>query len=160
MRTNVLLVEDVDDLGRSGEIVSVRTGYARNFLLPQKKGIFPGKHTLRMQEKLTEERSKRAVHDKKEAEDLASRLADITLTAYVKVDPEGKMYGSVSAQDILSLFPQGEFPLEKKNIHLKKPIKEPGMHDVLLKLKEGVTATIHLKVVAESGKEDSSQKNA
>ncbi len=160
MRTNVLLIADVDDLGRSGEIVSVRTGYARNFLLPQKKGIHPGKHTLRMQEKLKEERAHRAVLDKKEAEELASRLTDITLTAHVKVDPEGKMYGSVSAQDILSLFPEGEFPIEKKNIHLKKPIKELGMHDVLLKLKEGVTVTIHLKVAAEAEKVEPSHLGA
>jgi large subunit ribosomal protein L9 len=152
MRQNILLIEDVDDLGNSGEIVSVRSGYARNFLLPKKKGIFPGKHTLRMQGKLKEERAKRAIVDKKEAEDLATRLADVTLTAHVKVDPEGKMYGSVSAQDVLSLFPKGEFPIEKKNIQLKKAIKEIGMHEVLLKLKEGVQVTIHLKVVAETEK--------
>lgn len=154
MRMNVLLTEDVDDLGHSGEIVSVRNGFARNYILPQKKGIIPGKHTLRMQERLKEERAKRAVHDKKEAEELATRLADVSLTAYVKVDPEGKMYGSVSAQDILSLFNPGEFPLEKKNIHLKKPIKELGGHEVLLKLKEGVTVTIHLKVAAEVEKNE------
>ncbi len=152
MRKNVLLIEDVDDLGNSGEIVSVRTGYARNFLLPQKKGIIPGKHTLRMQERLKEERAKRAVLDRTEAEELAARLADVVLTAHVKVDPEGKLYGSVSAQDILALFPPGQFALEKKNIHLKRPIKEIGTHEVLLKLKEGVSVTIHLKVVAEAEK--------
>jgi large subunit ribosomal protein L9 len=157
MRQNILLVEDIDDLGKSGEIVSVRSGYARNFILPQKKGIIPGKHTLRMQEKLREERAKRAIHDKKEAEEMVTRLIEVTLTTTVKVDPEGKMYGSVSAQDIVALFVQAGVQIEKKNVHLRKPIKELGVHEILLKLKEGVTTSVHLKVVAEEGKKEETQ---
>src|SRR5579872_4257004 len=104
MQYQLLLVEDVDDLGRSGEIVKVKPGYARNFLLPRKFAVIADKGTLRMQARLQEERAKRAEVDKKEAEELALTINGKEVSILVKVDPEGHMYGSVSAHDIAHLF--------------------------------------------------------
>jgi large subunit ribosomal protein L9 len=138
MPIQLLLLDDVDELGRSGDVVNVKPGYARNFLLPQKKGVVADKHTLRMQAKLQEERAKLAEVDRKASEELAGKMSNIEITIVVKVDPEGHMYGSVSAVDIVKLFADKEIALEKKNVVLPHPIKEIGTHKLNLKLKEGV----------------------
>ena len=78
MGNQLLLLEDVDDLGRSGDVVSVKPGFARNFLLPQKKAVVADKNTLRMQARLKEEREKRAAVDKKDSEILAFQVRTIS----------------------------------------------------------------------------------
>lgn len=155
MRQNLLLLVDVDELGRSGEIVSVKPGYARNYLLPQKKAVVAGEQTLRIQKRLQEERAKRAVLDKKEAEELSKVIEKITLETRVKVDPEGKMYGSVSPQDIISLLEKHAIKLDKKNVVSKHPIKETGSFTISFKLKEGVLATCKLEIIPEGRKIES-----
>ncbi len=148
-KQQLLLIKDVDDLGKSGEIVAVRPGYARNYLLPQQQALIATKHTLRMQEKLKEERSKQAVVDKSESEALAKKIENITLSVHVKVDPEGKMYGSVSTQDIAELFEKENLPIERRNVQLKHPIKETGISEITLKLKEGVEVKFNLKIIPD-----------
>ncbi len=146
----LLLIEDVDDLGRSGEIVKVKPGYARNFILPKKRGVVADKNTLRMQARLQEERAKLAEVDKKESDALALRITGMELTIKVKVDPEGHMYGSVGAHDILKLFENEGITLERRNVLLVHPIKELGMHTLNLRLKEGVPANFKLKIESET----------
>lgn len=142
----LLLVDDVDDLGRKGEVVSVKPGFSRNYLLPQKKAVVADKHTLRMQARLQEERAKQAAVDRKEAEVLAENINGMKLSIEVKVDPEGHMYGSVSSIDIVRLFEQKGIVLERKNIVLPQPIKELGVFQLNLKLKEGIPAAYELTV--------------
>lgn len=153
MATQVLLIKDVQDLGRSGDVVGVKAGYARNYLIPRGFGYMANRQTLRIQARLQEERAARAAEDRKEAEKQAQELQELTLTAIVKVDPEGHMYGSVSAQDILKLVAEkGKIELEKRSIQLKAPIKQLGVHKVTARLKEGVEATFSLKVQTEDGR--------
>lgn len=154
MKQQLLLLQDVDDLGKSGEVVSVKAGYARNFLIPQKVAIFADKHTLLIQAKLQEERVKKGIEDKKDAEALKEKIQDMVLSIHVKVDPDGKMYGSVSIGEILDLFAKEGHVLEKKYIQLKKPIKETGIHEIPLKLKEEVTASFKLKILPEGKVEE------
>lgn len=150
MHTNLLLIKDVENVGRSGDVVSVRPGFARNFLLPRGVGVVANKGALRMQARLKEEREKQAVLDRKKAEETAGAIEGINLLTVVKVDQEGHMYGSVSAHDIAELLKaQTNTELEKRSIILKAPIKETGVHKLTIKLKEGVTASIVLKVVSE-----------
>lgn len=152
MATKLLLVEDVESLGRSGEIVSVKPGHARNYLLPQGFAVIADKKALRQQERLREERQKRAIADKNEAEAIVSRIDGITLIKVVKVDQEGHMYGSVTAQEIVHLIQEDkQVELEKKNIQLKHPIKATGVHTIPLKLNEGVTASVTVKIMSEEG---------
>lgn len=150
----LLLLEDVEGLGRKGEVVSVRPGYARNFLLPEGHAIVASPHALRMQTRLQEERQKRAVIDKQESDALSTKIQDQTVTAIVKIDHEGHMYGSVSSLDIVHLLQQQMgVELEKRSVQLQHAIKEVGVHTINLKLKEGVTASFTLKVVPEEGVE-------
>ncbi len=150
MATQLLLIEDVENLGRSGEVVKVKPGFARNFLLPKGLAVFADKNALRIQVKLQEERLKIAAEDRTEAEHLAKLIEGITISSIVKVDQEGNMYGSVSQVDVKHLLEeQHKVVVEKKNIQLKHPIKTIGVHSIQLRLKEDVEVTFTLKVVSE-----------
>lgn len=150
MAAQLLLIEDVQDLGRSGDIVRVKPGFARNYLLPKGLGVFADKNALRIQARLQEERAKKAAQDKKEAEKFAKKVETVTIVATVKVDPDGHLYGSVSALDIANmLHEQHQFELDKRSVNLKHPIKKIGEHKVELKLSEGVMSSVTLKVVSE-----------
>ena len=154
MATKLLLIHDVEDLGRSGDIVNVRPGYARNFLLPRGTAVIADRNALRRQARLQEERLKKAAEDKKEAEKQAEAMAAVTIETVVKVDHDGHMYGSVTTADIVHLLQeQASIGIDKRSVQLKHPIKEVGVHTISLKLKEGVVSSVTLKIVPEeSGK--------
>jgi len=149
MKQQLLLLEDVEDLGKVGDLVTVKSGFARNFLLPKRMGVVADKNTLKRQEKLQEERKKRALIDRKQSEEIAEKLKNIILKTEVKVDPEGKMYGSVSTGDIATLLKEEGFEIEKKQIKLPKPIKDTGVHNILILLKEDVEAEVSLSIKPE-----------
>lgn len=153
MRNQLLLLKDVDDLGRSGDIVSVKPGFARNYLLPQKKAVIADPFTLRMQAKLKEERAKRALVDRKQSEELAQKIEGLSLEIAVKVDPDGHMYGSVTQVDIVHLLEGVGIQLEKRHVVLQHPIKTLGQHPIHLKLNEGIPVQFTLNVVAEGQQE-------
>lgn len=158
MAQKLLLLEDVDVLGRKGDLVSVKPGYARNFLVPQGLAIIADTRALRIQERLQEERRKKAAEDKKESEALAQKLTDVEVVAVVKVDHEGHMYGSVSAMDVVHLLlDQHKIQVEKRFVQLPHPIKAVGSHSIKLKLKEGIATAITLKVEAEEGSSEKAE---
>jgi large subunit ribosomal protein L9 len=107
---------------------------------------------MRMQKRLQEERATQAVTDKVEAEALAKVIELIILQTHVKVDPEGKMYGSVSQQDIVNLLEKHDIKLDKKDVQLKHSIKDTGTFDITFRLKEGVPAICKLEILPEGGK--------
>lgn len=144
-----LLLQDVYKLGRKGDLVRAKPGYARNFLVPQQKAVVADQKTLRMREKLQAERAKQAEIDKRESEELARVINDKSLSVEVKVDHEGHMYGSVSAQDIVKLLEEHNIIIEKQFVQLAHPIKKLGTHSIALHLKEGVPAAFTLNVHGE-----------
>lgn len=149
MKQQLLLLEDVESLGKKGEVVSARPGYVRNFLLPQRLAVVASSNTLRKQERLRQERAKQSVADRQEAETLAQQVETLSLEIRVKVDPEGHMYGSVSALDIAHLFQEKGLPVERRYIQVSRPIKETGEHKISLKLKEGIPASCKLRIIPE-----------
>ncbi|HLB53243.1 MAG TPA: 50S ribosomal protein L9 [Chlamydiales bacterium] len=154
MKQQLLLLQDVDSLGKKGEVVIARPGYIRNFLLPQGFAIIATPHTLKKQERLRQERSEQAVVDRKDAEDLSQKIEGLKLEIRVKVDPEGHMYGSVSASDIADLLQTQGIALDKKHVQLPKPIKTTGSHKISFKLKEGVPGSCILEVLPEGGRKE------
>jgi len=149
MQNQLLLLQDVEALGRCGDLVTVKPGYARNFLIPQKKAVVADNYTLRLRVRLQEERAKQAVIDQKEAEEIAEKYSTLNLSTEVKVDADGRLYGSVSAADIVKVCAAEGVDLAKKSLILPHPIKAIGIHDVQVKLKEGVIATIKLNVYGD-----------
>lgn len=161
MANKLLLIKDVESLGRSGDIVSVRPGYSRNFLLPLGFAVTADKNALRMQARLQEERRQKALTDRKESEELAAALEGKEVSKVVKVDHEGHMYGSVSTADIVHLIQENlSVAVDKRNIQLKHAIKELGDHTIEVKLKEGVIASFKLTIIPDAvrGKTLSSKK--
>ena len=155
MATKLLLIKDVHGLGRTGDIVSAKPGYVRNFLLPQGLALIADKKTLGMQARLQAERQKKAAQDKKEAESAAEQLKEKCVTAFVKTDHEGHLYGSVSAADVVRLLQeQHAISVAKQAVQLKHPIKTLGVTTVSLKLPEGIIAQVDVKVLAEGTTEE------
>ena len=154
MATKLLLVDDVEHVGRSGDIVSVKSGFARNFLLPKGFAVTADKRALNMQAKLQEERLKRAAEDRKDAELIAKKFEGVTITTKVKVDEEGHMYGSVTQLDVIHLVEKElGLVLEKKSVDLKHPIKKLGTLTIPLKFKEEVECEFTLNVISENAPE-------
>lgn len=143
---HILLLEDVINYGRKGDLVHVAPGFARNFLLPKKKALLATRVTIKMRAKLQEERNLQAVIDRKESEKLALKVEGRTFETTVKVDPEGHLYGSVTTHDIREILSRDGFEIEKKHIALLHPIKQIGSYPVTLKLPEGVEVTVGLTV--------------
>lgn len=158
--TQLLLLDDVDALGRKGEIVKVKPGYARNFLMPKRKAIVADRNALRMQGRLQEERAKQAAVDLEISQAFAGQVHGITLAYHVKVDPDMHMYGSVTTTDIHETLKEAGMDVEKRFIKLHQPIKEIGLHTINLALKEGVTCNFKLKVLPEGMDELPEQKAA
>ncbi|MCX6986796.1 MAG: 50S ribosomal protein L9 [Chlamydiae bacterium] len=149
MQNQLLLLSDVENVGRTGDLVKVRPGFARNFLLPQKKAVVADKYTLKLQARLQQERAEQSKTDTQQALVLAERLQSMQLSMVVKVDPDGHMYGSVTAADIVKLLEKEGIALDRKNIVLPQPIREIGSHPVQLKLKEGVPAVFMLHIQSD-----------
>jgi large subunit ribosomal protein L9 len=152
MAIEVLLLQDINELKRAGEVHKVAPGYARNFLIPKKFAIIADKNTIRKQQRLSEERAKRAADDLSNARNLASQVESLVLTSVVKVDPNGHMYGSVTITDIHKLFELAGLTIEKRWIHLPHALKETGVHALALRLNEGVTAPYSVHIMTEEEK--------
>lgn len=150
MANQLLLLQDVDSLGRKGDIVHTRPGYFRNFLQPKGLAVAADKGALRMRERLQKERLEQAVQDKADSEKLAAALSETALSTIVKIDQDGKLYGSVSVSDVLALFAAQGISLSKKNVVLAHAIKTLGEHKITVKLLEGVTATVRLDVLPDT----------
>ncbi len=149
MKQKLLLLEDVDGLGRSGDLVTAKPGYIRNFLLPQKKALVANKQALKMQASLQKAREEKASVDREEALKLSAQLATCVISTEVKVDPEGHMYGSVTSLDIARLMQDKGYSIERRHVVLPQPIKAVGSYPITLKLDEGVPGVITLEIIAE-----------
>lgn len=149
MRQQYLLLNDVEDVGRKGTVISAKAGFARNYLLPQQKAVLATPHTLRKQEQLQKERAAQALVDKKASEELREKLEGTALHVFVKVDSEGHLYGSVSAADIARLFEKEGYKIDRKNILLPHPIKVLGVYDLTLRLNEEVYCNYSLSVESD-----------
>jgi len=146
----VILKEDVPSLGKMGAVVRVRDGYARNYLLPRGLVLVADKKNLKMfehQKRIITERRERIL---KQGQDLAEKLAAVSLSIAVKVGEEGKLFGSVTNMDIEKALKDTGFDIERRQIHLAEPIKTLGDYEVPIRLSADVTAPVKLSVVAES----------
>lgn len=145
----IILREDVENLGRRGEIVNVAAGYGRNFLLPKGKAYSytPGnarkvdaeKHLMRVKE----------TRERQDAEALAARLSQISVTIVRKVGENETLYGSVTNGDVAEALEKEGFAIDRRRIPLEEPIKTVGIYTVPVKLHPEVTAEVKVWVVKE-----------
>ena len=145
----VILVQDVPELGRSGDACRVRSGHARNFLFPQNLAVTMTAGTKRLIEKKRAEALVRLAKEKEEAEVLLQKLEKLTVTCSVKANADGRLFGSVSPADVLAKLAEAGYPLNKKQLAMYEPFKTLGEHEAALHLHPEVKGKLKVKVVAE-----------
>ena len=142
----VILLERVAKLGQMGDIVDVKPGYARNFLLPQGKAQTASDANVKAFEAQKAQLEARNLETKKEAEDLAAKLDGQQFIVIRSASDAGALYGSVTTRDAADAATENGFTLDRKQVVLARPIKELGLHDVHVILHPEVDATIQLNV--------------
>jgi len=148
MATEILLLSDVENLGKAGDVVKVADGYARNYLLPKDLAAPVSQHALRRLEKLRKEREELSRIQKAEALDKAGKLADVSVTIRAKTVDGTRLYGSIGAADIVAALAEGnKVTVDKSQVQLDEPLKEVGTFDVVIKLHPEVTPTIKVWIV-------------
>lgn len=143
---DIILLERVAKLGQMGDVVSVKQGYARNFLLPQGKALRVNAANMATFEAQKAQLEATNLETKKEAEALSAKLDGETFVVIRSASDGGNLYGSVTIRDAAEAATAAGFTVDKKQVALIDPIKELGIHDVLVKLHPEVTATIKLNV--------------
>ena len=142
----VILLERVTKLGQMGDVVDVRPGYARNFLLPQRKALMASGDNIARFEAEKAQLEARNLETRKEAEDLAGRLNGQNFTIIRQASDAGSLYGSVTPRDAAEIATQSGYTIDRKQIVLDYPIKELGLHNVVVKLHPEVEAAFVLNV--------------
>lgn len=154
----VILLQDVEGLGKKYEIKEVKNGYARNFLLPEKLARPATKEALKWLSDQKEVIEKEAEEDLKKAQDLASKLDGSELNIEVKVGEDGQLFESVSSQKIIEKLKELGFDVKKSQVKLEAPIKELGEFPVSISLDHNLEAEIKLIVAAAQDKNSAAEK--
>jgi large subunit ribosomal protein L9 len=142
----VILLERIAKLGQMGEVVSVKDGYARNFLLPQGKALWASRENIARFEEQKAQLEARNLETKKEAESLAARLDGEQFVVIRSASDAGALYGSVSTRDAADAATEAGVSLDRRQVALDRPIKELGLHPVTVTLHPEVQVTITLNV--------------
>jgi large subunit ribosomal protein L9 len=145
----VILREDVNNLGRRGDIVKVAEGYGRNFLLPRGKAVAVNAANKAMVEKEKKAAKARAAKEKGDAEDLAKRIAALRFVAPRKVGENEQLYGSVTSGDVADFLKAKGIELDKRKVQLEDAIKRLGDHEVKIRVHPDVVATLKVLVTKE-----------
>jgi large subunit ribosomal protein L9 len=145
----VILREDIKSLGQAGEMVRVKPGYARNYLLPQGLAYEATEGNKKRIAAETRVRAMKNQAERAEAERLASTLSGVNLTLTGKAGEEGKLFGSITSQDIADALGRQGYTIDRRRIELEHPIKSIGEHAVAVRLHPEVQAELRVSVAAE-----------
>jgi large subunit ribosomal protein L9 len=148
--SDILLLEAIKGLGSEGDTVSVRAGYARNFLFPRKLAIPLNQGNRKQIESLKVAKEKRVAEELEASKSLAEKIEQTNISIAVKTGDNGKMFGSVTSADILTRLEEENVLLEKKQLNVAQPIKDLGSHKIQVKLNSEIEATFNLEIVSEN----------
>lgn len=149
MAMKVILREDVPNVGRSGELVNVKPGFGRNYLLPRKLAVLANEANVKQLEHDRAVISARQAKLRGNAEEQAKRINAVSVTIGRKVGDQDKLFGSVTALDIAEALAAKGQKVDRRHIHLPEPIKTVGSHEVEIRLHRDVAAKIKVEVVPE-----------
>jgi large subunit ribosomal protein L9 len=147
--TKILLRQDVDDLGARGEIVRVRAGYARNYLLPRKLAVEATANNVKQIEQERAALLKKEANERATAEGQAEQINKLVLEFKRKSGEQGALYGSVTSMDIADELKERGYEIDRHRLHLREPIKRLGEFTVPLRLHRDVSIDLQVKVVPE-----------
>ena len=164
--TEVILTEKIANLGFEADVVKVKRGYARNFLVPRGMALEVTPATLKRLNLLKAKRAEREAKELNESEDLARKINKLKITVELETGATGKAFGSITAADLAERLKKelgGSIEIDRHKIHLEKPIKETGEHEVQIKLHADVVAKLTVNVKAkgsEEAKAEAEEKSA
>ncbi len=156
----VLLLQPIKGLGAEGDTVTVRAGYARNFLLPRKLALPITQANKKHVESLLKAREAREQKEFEDARTLGEKIASIHIAIAVKTGEGGKMFGAVTANDLIERLKEEGIELVKKQLGLPAPIKELGSHTAAVKLHADVESEIKFEVVSENPIEEAAEESS
>jgi len=145
----VILIKDVPKLGKAGDVVKVKDGYARNYLIPKGLAILANQKTIKALENQRKIILAKVERERKKLESLVEKLEGISLTVYRKTIEEDRIFGSVSPVDILNMLKEKGIEIEKNQIILEEPIKKLGIFEVPIKLSSDKIVNIKVEVLEE-----------
>jgi large subunit ribosomal protein L9 len=146
----VILLQRVPKLGDEGDCVTVKAGYARNYLTVRKIAVTRERANRKQVEALIRNRAIREANEKAEAEALAKKIAAARIIMTVRTGEQGKLFGSVSAKEIVTALEERGISIDRDVLHLPQPIRELGQHRIDAKLHPAVTAQVVIEVVSEN----------
>lgn len=146
---NVILKADVSKLGVVGDVVRVKGGYARNFLIPQGKALLADSRNVKVVEHAKFLAQHAVEKVRKAAEEVSDKLKEVSLSITLKVGEDDKVFGSVTSIDIENALKAEGFEMDRRKIQLEKPIKELGDFEIPVKLHKDVTVNVKLQVIKE-----------
>jgi large subunit ribosomal protein L9 len=146
----VILIDDVANLGYKDEVVTVKDGYGRNFLIPQKKAVIASESALKVLAENAKQRAHKLEKIKADARSAAEKLEGISLVIAAKTSSTGTIFGSVSNIQIAEELNKQGIAVERKQILIKEPIKEVGNYSVTVKLHKDVSIEIPVEVIPET----------
>lgn len=151
MATNeLMLLKPIEDLGNEGETVSVKAGYARNYLLPRGLAIPVTRANRKQIESLQARREERLRKERSHAEAIAEKLRQVNIAIPVQTGPGGKVFGAVTAQNLIDRLGEEGITLDKKQVALYNPVKSLGKHTTRIKLHPEISEEIEWEVVSEN----------
>ena len=145
----IILLDDVTKVGRRGEVRDVSDGYARNFLIPKKLALSATAGNLKNLEHIKRQQDAKADRIKVDAEALRAKIEALVYEERRQASEEGKLFGSVTSQDVADFLGTRGIPIDRKRITLDEPIKALGEHLVSMRLHQDVTARLRVNVVRE-----------
>lgn len=156
----VILLERIERLGQMGDVVTVKPGYARNFLLPQKKALRATKDNLSHFESQRAALEAENLTRKTEAEKVGEKMDGLTLVAIRQAGDSGQLYGSVNARDVANLLGEQDVSIRPAQVTIPQPIKEIGMHDVTVILHPEVSTTVIVNVARSEAEAEAQAERA
>jgi large subunit ribosomal protein L9 len=158
--SELLLLKPVEHLGAEGDTVNVKTGYARNFLLPRGIAIPVTRANRKQIESLKDRAEKRLASELEAAQAIAAKLEPMNIAFAVKTGPGGKMFGSVTAQELITRIAEAGVTLDKKQVNLYTPVKSLGKHTTRIRLHPEVSVDFEFEVVSENPIEEDGETSA
>ena len=143
----VILLQTVDKLGKAGEVITVKEGYARNYLIPKNVAKEATVNNMKMLESLKKKQAEEDANKLAEIKDIAEKLGALSLTIPAQAGEEEKLFGSVSNEDIAAALGLENIKIDKRDIILEEPIKKLGMYQVTVKLHPEVKANLKVWIV-------------
>jgi len=145
----VILLEDVTNLGYKDDVVNVKSGYGRNYLIPQKKAIIASESAKKVLSENLSQRAHKVEKIKGDAQTLAAKMEGLTLTIGAKTSSTGTIFGSVTNIQIAEELAKRGFEIDRKTILIKEPVKEVGSYKAIVKIHKDISVELPFEVISE-----------